>query len=81
MGAGGFFCVHKRLRTSCPECRPPPPPPPAPTERPVAPAPTVAEKPEGPRALGRPVARRSKRVSREEAENAEAWWVPKDRQA
>ncbi|MHB8604467.1 MAG: hypothetical protein ACYDCK_04360 [Thermoplasmatota archaeon] len=25
--AASMFCVHKRLRTSCPECKPPPPPP------------------------------------------------------
>lgn len=33
----GIFCAHKRLRTACPECRPPPPPPPAP-KAPKAPA-------------------------------------------
>ena len=86
----GLFCAHKRLRTSCPECRPPPPPPPPPKAKPARAAMPVetgadAEAEEG-GATGRrgpgkplmPVKKRVKAPTREEAEHAEAWWV-KDR--
>lgn len=81
-----MFCAHKRLRTSCPECRPPPPPP-----RPDAPRArkartTAASDPEsglsgkGVAPDAEPARARAKRVkppTRAEAERAEAWWVNK----
>lgn len=63
MGETGFFCEHKRLRTSCATCRPSPPPAPPATHADEAPA--------------RRTARRVKAPTRAEAEQAEAWWVRK----
>lgn len=85
MDTGGFttglFCAHRKLRTTCPECRPPPPPPKPEAERRsrarAAPAGRGGDV-EGEGAGG--AARRAKRVkppTREEAEQAEAWWVRK----
>lgn len=88
---GGLFCAHKRLRTSCPECRPPPPPPRE--KEPKARAKKEAEPSSGGedgeereggsgrRGPGKPlmpVKKRVKAPTRDEAERAEAWWV-KDR--
>lgn len=86
----GMFCEHKRLRTSCPSCRPPPPPPrekPAPAAR-AAPkrAKSADETSEekAPRATGpgKPLLPtrkpKSKGVTRREAERADAWWVKRE---
>lgn len=86
---GGMFCEHKRLRTSCPSCKPPPPPPPAPKAKasraPSAPRDAAARdaepesfRPTGPGKPLMPTRKpRNKAVSAAEAEKADAWWVKK----
>lgn len=85
-----IFCAHKKLRTACPECRPPPPPPAppkAPARKKAEPkAESATDEGDGEGSSGRrgpgkpllPQKRRQKAPTREEAEKAEAWWV-KDR--
>jgi hypothetical protein len=85
----GMFCEHKRLRTSCPTCRPPPPPPPVPKAKaPRSAAPNEvragsASEPAEFRATGpgKPLMPkrkpRNKAVSADEAASADAWWVKK----
>lgn len=81
-----LFCSHKRLRTSCPECRPPPPPPPAAPVVKAKPAKAVPKATHDDEDLAKPAAgstatrarpKRIKAPTRAEAENAEAWWVKK----
>ena len=82
MASSGMFCAHKRLTTTCPECRPPPPPPP---EKPArrasshAPAREEAAAPARATGPGKPLLpkrkQRAKGATREEAERAQAWWV------
>jgi hypothetical protein len=87
---GSPFCEHKKLRTSCAVCKATAVPPPAPEvatkyvatherEAPAArrPAP-AAPKPGGPaKPLMPKRAKQNMRVTREEAEHAQAWWVRK----
>lgn len=83
-----MFCAHKRLRTSCPECRPPPPPPREDAPRARKSARVSAAADEANELAGKGVsadelaarkvrAKRVKPPTRAEAERAEAWWVKK----
>jgi hypothetical protein len=78
-----FFCAHGKVKTTCAECKPRPAEPAAlpalPSGRAPGPRPeTTPAEPAGVRGPGKPLmpSRRRKRApTREEAENAEAWWV------
>lgn len=79
------FCEHRRVKTTCPECKLLlVPPRPAQPEPPTGRAPGPSAEPAGPEASaevrgpGKPLLPQRKRVRRataEEAENADAWWV------
>jgi len=83
---GSPFCEHKKLRTSCAVCKPSAPLPTTPPaqkyiathERDEAKPAAEAKKLGGP---GKPLmpkrTRQNARVTREEAEHAQAWWVKK----
>lgn len=82
------FCEHRRVKTTCPACKPRPAAPAAVPEAPTGRAPGV--RPEAPepgdagdappqaRGPGKPLLpqrRRARKVTAEDAERAEAWWV------
>lgn len=84
--AASPFCAHKRLRTSCPECKPPPPAPraPEPKAAPKKREADDADEAKVPRAtgIGKPLLpsrpkRSAKPATMREAEQAEAWWAKK----
>lgn len=64
------------MRAQIDAARPPPPPPPPRAPRSAA-EPRERKAPAGPRPLGQPVRKRTKKVTAAESDNAEAWWVKK----
>lgn len=77
MSGVGLFCDHKKLRTTCPACKPAPPPMPAPKPAPKQADAEGEAKKRGPVAM-LPKRPRRQKVSAEEAAQAEAWWVRRD---
>lgn len=81
----GAFCVHRRVKTVCPECRPRPEP--REPELPSGRAPGARPEPReagdelaarGPGKPLTPTRRRPRKVTAEDAERAEAWWVQRE---
>lgn len=78
VSAPSLFCDHKRLRTTCPECKPPAPAAPLPRTPARAPKKEAEGGDDKAKKSGNmlPLKRRQRTpASRAEADQAEAWWV------